>query len=244
MTSTGRRGYVGIDRRWLEDPNLSDTAMRFMLWLDSHSDEYLAKMNITKSAERLGWGRNRVMRAVEELESLGLISTEKLDRRGGGTVTRFTLHLYEWSDGPRWRDAPRHDDATASRHGDAPTKSTPSSEESNRETPQPPSTGEVAERDELGVFFDHFWNAYPRKVGKPAAKKAMKSKYDAVARPFIIEGVRKWVTYWDQSGTNEQFIPHPATFLNQERYLDEPPKAVKKETPMSILKKIAERDHQ
>lgn len=244
MTSTGRRGYVGIDRRWISNPDLSDTALRFMLWLDSHSDEYLAAMNIARSAEQLGWGRNRVKRAIEELEALSLISTEQIDRRGGGTVTRFTLHLDEWSDGPRWTSAMVHGDAPAMVHGDAPSTSTPNIEESSLETT--PST--LDGLSEFETFFDAVWNEYPRKVGKPAARKAMKAKYNPINRNFIAYGIRKWIFHWERSGTEMQFIPHPATFLNQERYNDEPPPVVattpKPNTPMGILQAIANRDNQ
>ena len=137
-TSTGRRGYVGIDRRWLNNPDLTDSALRLMLWLDSHSDEYLAALNISRSADELGWSRNRVKRAMSQLEDLGLITTAQLPRQYGGTVTRITLHLEVWSggsprttdkqtDGPRQTSAVVHDEARAVVHDEAPTTSTPSS---------------------------------------------------------------------------------------------------------------------
>lgn len=223
MTSTGRRGYVGIDRRWLADPDLSDTALRFMLWLDSHTDEYLAATNISRAADQLGWGRNRVKRAIEELEGLGLISTEQIGHQSGGKVTRFTLHLTEWSDGPRWRDASRHGDATAMVHGDATTTSTPNDEESSSGTPKPPATTDVEVVPEWEVFFEQFWNAYPRRVGKPAAKRAMKKAHSMHSRRAIAEGTRAWIDYWTYGATPETFIPHPATFLNQDRFMDPTP---------------------
>jgi hypothetical protein len=248
-TSTGRRGYVGIDRRWLADPNLSDGALRLMLWLDSHTDEFLAEMNITKAAESLGWGRNRAMRTIDELEGLGLVSTEKLARRSGGTVTRFTLHLTEWSDGPQWRDASRHGDASASRHGDAPTTSTHNGEESSTETPLPPAVvGQLDVLEPWEAMFIQFWDSYPRKVAKPAARKSFKTKMSKMTAPqmeLMIGGTNAWLAHWELVGTEEQFIPHPATFLNQERYNDHPPQAAlpTKQSAVDIIARIAQRDH-
>ena len=82
--------------------------LHLMLWLESHSDEYLARLDVKRSAKELGWSRSRVIRAVTDLEELGLISTEQVPF-GQGTRTRFTLHLDEWSDPERVskRDTPR-----------------------------------------------------------------------------------------------------------------------------------------
>ena len=75
MTSTGRRGYVTADRRWLADERLTDSGLRLMLWLDSHSDEYLTALHVKRTAEEIGWSRDRVTRTLTGLEELGLITT-------------------------------------------------------------------------------------------------------------------------------------------------------------------------
>lgn len=71
--------------------------------------------------------------------------------------------------------------------------------------------------------FDEFWTAYPRKVGKDAALKA----YAAAIRRAgghdppgeILAGLIRAKPGW----TDPQFIPHPATWLNQGRWQDEAP---------------------
>ena len=71
--------------------------------------------------------------------------------------------------------------------------------------------------------FEEFWRVYPRRTAKPAAKKSwercvIKMKLDADA---IIEGAK---TYADaKRGTEAQYIAHPATWLNNQRWLDENP---------------------
>ena len=67
--------------------------------------------------------------------------------------------------------------------------------------------------------FDLFWAAYPRKVAKKAAEKAwLRLKPDTKLSYAIIESVKAHMANgWRET----QFIPHPATYLNGERWNDE-----------------------
>ncbi len=67
--------------------------------------------------------------------------------------------------------------------------------------------------------FEQFWQAYPRREGKGAARKAWKTAVSKAEPTAIIEAATgaKWPD-------NPRFIPHPATWLNQERWLDERPR--------------------
>jgi hypothetical protein len=65
--------------------------------------------------------------------------------------------------------------------------------------------------------FDDFWAAYPRKVGKEAARKAWLSAIKRHAPADIATGLNRQV--WN---ADPQFIPHPATWLNQGRWQDDP----------------------
>jgi hypothetical protein len=77
---------------------------------------------------------------------------------------------------------------------------------------------------ETPVWFEQFWAAYPRKVGKPAARRAWKT-IRAIPIPVeaVMVGLEAWkqTEQWQKEGG--QFIPYPATFLNQRRWEDEPP---------------------
>jgi hypothetical protein len=69
--------------------------------------------------------------------------------------------------------------------------------------------------------FDEFWKAYPRKVGKGEAEKqwAKAKGIDLQAVLKAIERARATEQWQKDSG---QFIPHPATWLSQRRWEDEP----------------------
>ena len=66
--------------------------------------------------------------------------------------------------------------------------------------------------------FDTFWKHYPRKVAKPNALKAwLKLKPDDDLTKKIISAVSKQ----NLSAREEKFIPHPASWLNAQRWEDE-----------------------
>lgn len=87
-------------------------------------------------------------------------------------------------------------------------------------TPAPECITTRARKDD---GFDQFWDAYPRKVGKDAARRAYAAAVrrldDPDAPAIILVGVGRSRSGW----TDPQFIPHPTTWLNQGRYADEPP---------------------
>ena len=94
-----------------------------------------------------------------------------------------------------------------------------------------------------------FWTAYPKKVGKAAALKSWK-KIKPTAELFdrILTAVEaaKNSQQWQKDGG--QFIPHPATWLNQGRWDDEltpsgtvatsKPAAGRKVDTMGVLERI------
>jgi len=70
---------------------------------------------------------------------------------------------------------------------------------------------------EINKDFEKFWKAYPKKVGK----KKVQDKFDANNFPIdlIIKNLelQKKSEQWQ----NQQYIPNPETYLNQERWTDE-----------------------
>lgn len=69
--------------------------------------------------------------------------------------------------------------------------------------------------------FDVFWDAYPRKVGKEAARRAFsKVKADVKTLLSAIDQ-QKNSAQWQADGG--KYIPNPATWLNQGRWEDELP---------------------
>lgn len=72
--------------------------------------------------------------------------------------------------------------------------------------------------DAADAAFDDFWNAYDKKVAKPAAEKAWKKiKPNDDLLITILQSARKYV----QSTPNKQYRKDPATWLNNQCWNDE-----------------------
>lgn len=67
--------------------------------------------------------------------------------------------------------------------------------------------------------FEKFWEIYPRKIGKAAALKAFDKAIKKADSARIIESLENWV--YRGNLPEMQFIPHPTTWLNQERWQDD-----------------------
>jgi hypothetical protein len=68
-------------------------------------------------------------------------------------------------------------------------------------------------------MFDVFWNAYPRRVGKGHARKAFEKATRLASAHEIIEGAKKFALH--VADREPQYIPHPTTWLNGERWEDD-----------------------
>ena len=69
---------------------------------------------------------------------------------------------------------------------------------------------------ETPISFEDFWKVYPRKTAKGAAKKAWEKITEKEA---AIAGA---VRFAADPNRDETFTPHPATWLNAERWTDDP----------------------
>src|SRR5712664_3606735 len=67
--------------------------------------------------------------------------------------------------------------------------------------------------------FEAFWREYPRKIGRMKAERCWK-KMGILRHQQCITGLRRWLNSLDWQDI--QFIPYPATFLNQRRWEEEP----------------------
>ncbi len=71
-------------------------------------------------------------------------------------------------------------------------------------------------------LFEEFWRAYPRKVGKGAARKAWGRVPADVAFADLmvaVDGLAR--RHRALPAQDRRFTPHPTTWLNQERWDDE-----------------------
>jgi hypothetical protein len=86
-----------------------------------------------------------------------------------------------------------------------------------RESKKTPSSKPAASTD-----FDTFWAQYPRKVGKIAGKKAFDKAIKLTTLECLLQGIE--LLKRETAGKKIDFTPHPATWLNDGRWDDEPAK--------------------
>ena len=71
----------------------------------------------------------------------------------------------------------------------------------------------------LNLKFDDFYASYPRKTARGAAKISWRKACKGVDANLIISQAALFAA--SVHGKDKKFIPHPATWLNQERWDDE-----------------------
>lgn len=82
------------------------------------------------------------------------------------------------------------------------------------------SASDEAQAQKENNLFDRFWQAYPRKRNKIRSQKIwIRKKLDSKAEK-IIQDVEQRINN-DQAWKDEQFIPHPSTYLLNERWEDD-----------------------
>lgn len=87
----------------------------------------------------------------------------------------------------------------------------------------PVPAGRPKERD----FAEEIYQAYPRRVGKPAAKLKIRKALASVPFEKLLELT---IAYAQAvNGQDPQFIPHPATWFHQQRFNDDPSTWTRKE---------------
>lgn len=98
----------------------------------------------------------------------------------------------------------------------------------NKNNPPLPPTSSAGGECARGVIaaemddrFDRFWKAYPRKVGKDAARRAFAKRKPSealLAKMLAAIAMQSQTVDWLREGG--RFVPHPATWLNQGRWQD------------------------
>jgi hypothetical protein len=96
-------------------------------------------------------------------------------------------------------------------------------EETHRQSTETKNNTRSREAAAVAADFETWWAMYPRKVGKAAAAKAYAKARREVEAVVLVDGLANATQVWRATGTEPQFIPHAATWLNAGRWADEVP---------------------
>lgn len=223
------------------DSDLSPTQRHVALTLSLHMNERGGSCfpSVGTLMSETGLAERTVREALKMLSETGwLVKKERATGSGRQTSNEYQA-LVPGGEGAG--DAPTGvQEVQGEGLTDAPPEGVLEGDSKRANPPNPPR----GEDDAWTRAFDLFWQEYPRKVGKPAAfrafKSALKKNSSTGQMTAIAVGLQNWVEFWADDGTDERHIPHPSTWLNQERWNDRPPAPnPKKPDTMDLLARAA-----
>ena len=149
--------------------------------------------------------RRSVQNHIDMLEGIGLISVDKnfRDSDGRQTANNYTLHL----EGGNICTG----EGAKSAQGGVQNLHTNNLGISN--------LGIDNKKDTKKDLFHDFYEVYPKKKARGAAEKAWEKAIKKTDPEKILAAARDFAQF--SQGKDKQFLPYPATWLNQERWDDE-----------------------
>lgn len=205
------RDFAILSNALLQDSRLSMRGLGLLVRLLSRPDNWETNSEIL--AREFNCGREQMRSVLGELRDIGYMRLVKTQDSKG-----------HWSS--KW---------VVFEEPDCEQPSTQQPEPGNRVPGQPdaitktdykepiPNLQQKLKPDYSGLF-DIFWKAYPSKVGKDAARKAFaKRKFDEKTFAQVLQALELHKVSERWTKDNGQYIPNPATWLNQGRWEDEMP---------------------
>jgi hypothetical protein len=195
---------------WRSCPQRRDSLILMLALADLCTDEGSCYATIKELAARCRSSERNAQRLIQ-----GLIDDGEIDRimAAGGRGRAPVYLLARYSEGGLCTTFGKGDksDQRVTNHpvkGDSPTEQSVSQRKD--------TTVRTSEKEQVVNIYD----AYPKKVGRPAAVKAIARALKHNSFNRLHELTLKYAEA--VKGADLQFIPHPATWFNQERYNDDP----------------------
>jgi len=179
----------------------------------------------------LAMSRNRLRRALRQLQDRGLVQVELPTVPGRGRSIQYrvcppekgcTMHPLHEEKGCKLPPLLREERVQNGAQKGCIMHPQLEQEKYNPLIPPKGRKPKSQDNDDLKASFDRFWMAYPRRVKKIVAIRAWaKLKPDTALVERILKAVEahKRQDSWLRDGG--QYIPHPATWLTQHRWTDE-----------------------
>ena len=148
-------------------------------------------------------GRHAIQEALNELTELGYREVRKVQENGK------VRSIVEWRHEPN---------VSISRPTENLTVREPDGQETRRYKEHHPKEHHRLEHKKDIFRFEEFWKIYPKRVGRKAAATKWQTAVKTATPDQIIEAAKR---YRDNPKRDPEFTANPATWLNQERWLDE-----------------------
>ena len=192
---------------------------------DIANDDGRAFPSLTTLGRRVNRGERVVRRTVLDLVRAGVINGS--ERRGTTTMYDLTPVLQytpEPQDTPEpgYRTTPEPQDTPPRHQGSgAPGTAVPAEPSLTLTEPEgEPTHARASQAVTAPDAFEEFWAAYPRRTDKKRARAAWAKALRSHDATQLVQWARAFAA--DPNLPESQFVPHPSTWLNGERWTDLP----------------------
>lgn len=207
--------FIQIPKQLLFDESLQPTdklTYGAILWFSQFSDNLCTASN-RRLAEAVNISPKTVQNCLTRLEKKGYIKRVYKTKKKQSRKAVYPQVTYN------------HGGVSLDEEGGIPNQGGGVSldEEQRDRSPKGKEVRDKDMRKKQEKWFEFFWERYPKKVDKKKARqKFEKIVDDKETLAEIVNGVEKHKrsTQWQRNGG--QYVPYPTTFLNGQRWKDEP----------------------
>lgn len=203
--------FAQIPNAWLRDSRLSLKAIGLLAQIMTHVPGW--NMSINSLASRNNVGKDQIRTAIAELEEFGYLTREQSREEG-----KFAETIWKTSDPS---DKPLSDN---------PTTENPTIKNTI------PKEDQIKNNERTISEFERFWDIYPKKTDKGAARRAFTTAIRKADVELIITKAKAYAE--DPNLPQKQFIKYPASWLNAEAW-NNPPLPERKKTDLKALEEWA-----
>lgn len=238
----------------LDAEHLDPTETLLLLALADHvnaDDECYVGIKRLAARARVSYGTAR--RRLAALEDRGVITRTRLYRDSGAEsvyayslvraaldqtegraqIARGPAQIERGPRAPGRAGGPAHQGARAEPPRKEPPQEPTPTRDGLFDLDEQSEPAEDVTAEPLAAGFDRFWEAYPRRTAKGAARRAWPAAVRAAGSiEKILAGARR---YRDDPNRDEQFTAHPATWLRAERW-DDPPLPARTGSPANAAR--------
>lgn len=239
-----RRGrqYAAIPNAAMRDSDMSIEARGLLALLMTYSDEWVFRRDHLMAVS--GMKKDKFTRVMSELVEAGYVERIVDQDEAGRMLGRTWLIRDDRAEPSASVVRENQTTDTEVRENRSPAQPMsgksapirkPTDKNTNNKNPQPPEgatdlfseneTGETEEPevDPIDQGFDEFWQAYPKKAAKPAARKAWAKAVKRASADVIIAGAKayaKWLAEPLKPGEFKPHPKHPQGWLNDDRWAE------------------------
>ena len=190
--------FTQIPNAWLRDSRISLGAKGLLAQLLSHAPGWRISQDSLAFAN--GVGRDAIRTLINELLDAGYLTrSENRERTEKGYLGGYTYTTQDPTAEPTW---------------DKPTKDNPLLKKSNTKEEK------LKNNERTLSEFERFWEIYPKKTDKGAARRAFTTASKKTDPEVIIQRAKDYAE--DPNLPEKQFIKYPASWLNAEAWNNGP----------------------